>query len=178
MSKRTEENGLRIGDFLLASCSQKYYGRIVNFADNFNYGPASKTRFNEPISGCVDLEIYHPDDLIGVNDEYSIMFLEANAAAVLTLRNVPYSVNFDFLELTSQEDHREEYKPEYPSYSEPYMKATHYDTHIMIVCDTPGNGCYRCVNLFNVYRNITNASELEELHVWQRNQLMMKSVLK
>lgn len=105
-----------IGKYLYASCSAEEYGRIVGMGKDGNGFPT------------IDIEIFHPNDLIDCHEdgdipgsEHGLTWLDVPQGTKLILRDVLYRMSTT---------------PGYPD---------------NIICNTPGNGCFRCTKLFTLY---------------------------
>lgn len=77
----------------------------------------------------IDIEVLHPNDLIDCEDEeggeweHALTWLEVPAGVTLILRDVQYRID-------------PSKSPEYPA---------------VIICNTPGNSCFRCTKMFTMY---------------------------
>lgn len=100
----------KVGQYLYASCSAQDYGKIIAVGRDDN-GVTT-----------IDIEVFHPDDLISCDDEgdgfnsHGLEHLELPPGVNLILRNLQWKDVGDGL----------------------------------IRCNTPANNCYRCTKLFHL----------------------------
>lgn len=114
-----------IGDRLYASCSAEFYGEIIGIGHN-----------NDLTIPVIDIIVNDPDDLValGWDSEFpdGYVRLELPEGVKPILRGLRWKI----------------------SSSDAYMfeKDGYVATGNLVVCNTPGNGCYRCTKLFSVMR--------------------------
>lgn len=111
---------IQAGQYLYASCSAEDYGKILSIGADANGVP------------CMDIEVFHPDDLISCSEtEYAgwgnpLTTLEVPVGGVkLILRNVQW------------------------------VPVESTDGVARVRCNTPGNNCFRCTKLFWVHEKPT-----------------------
>lgn len=98
----------KVGQYLYATCSAEDYGRILSVGVDDNGVPT------------IDIEVFHPNDLISCDDEddgfnsNGLESLEVPEGVKLILRNLQWKDKGDGF----------------------------------IRCNTPANHCYRCTKLF------------------------------
>lgn len=136
----TERTLLQPGDYLHASCSDAIYGEILRVYKDEQAGHDG--------ADVVDLRVFDVEDLIDwPEDVYGRA--ELPPGVYVTLIGVPYEhVDGD------QEPgmYRWGKKSETCNNATHGEAGTHVSTGARVVLKTPGDGCYRCTQLFSVAR--------------------------
>ena len=114
----------RVGQYLYASCSAQNYGRILSVGEDGNGFPV------------MDIEVFHPSDLLSFGDDPSDPkpgeFHNPLTGIRITGENVRViltDVQWRMSPLADAES-------------------------LGIVCNTPGDGCYRCTKLFTLRTDV------------------------
>jgi len=145
-----EQEILKIGDVLHASCSDEFYGEIIRIGEDENKQPV------------IDIIVNNANDLIDIDEDsqfpesqYALTNIELPEGVKIILRDLQYKLSpmdYEF-ERDSDESNQVSYLAPVHTY-----KSIGYS----IVCRTPGNNCYRCTKLFSVMRKTTPAKPFQK----------------
>jgi len=118
----------KIGDYLHASCSGEDYGRVIAVGKDGNGTPT------------IDIEVFTPDDMMSFGENNGTDF----SNPVLTRVEIPAGVKVILRDLQWRQ-------------TKGYEGWDADKTWVsLIICNTPGNQCFRCTKLFSLRREKSN----------------------